>query len=350
MTQLLRNIAIATLCAVLSAVPLEMDAQYRSERGSHRTSQPAHSRPDGNRHNNGNNNGHRPAPGGNNHGNNNMRPVGNKHHGNQGMRPSDNKHHGNQGFRPGNQGGHNRPNRPGPGVGPEGNHRPSGPARPPQHGNNWRPSGGHHNGPGMGPNVPGRPGNMHRPGNIHRPVPPPPMRPNHGHWGPPPLRPYRPVARPWHRPVPPPAWRPRPAAPMLSTILGITFGTALNLSINALVNSGYTIDGYADNTVYLRDVNSYNYLWPDATLYYANGGMNRSEFLYSTPYPDPMRYNSLYANFTGIYGAPVSYSNNGTSISATWFAPNRGYITLQYAPQYALGGQLRYFTTLTLGL
>ena len=137
---------------------------------------------------------------------------------------------------------------------------------------------------------------------------------------------------------------------MLSTILGITFGTALNLSINALVNSGYTIDGYADNTVYLRDVNSYNYLWPDATLYYANGGMTRSEFLYSTPYPDPMRYNSLYANFTGIYGAPVSYSNNGSSISATWFAPNRGYITLQYAPQYALGGQLRYFTTLTLGL
>ncbi len=68
------------------------------------------------------------------------------------------------------------------------------------------------------------------------------------------------------------------------------------------------------------------------------------------PYPDPMRYNNLYNNFIGIYGAPVNYVNNGTSLSATWFAPNKGYITLQYAPQYALGGQLRYFTTLTLGL
>ncbi len=136
----------------------------------------------------------------------------------------------------------------------------------------------------------------------------------------------------------------------MSTILGITFGTALNLSLTTLINNGYYIDGYANNTVYLRDVNSYNYLWPDATLYYSNGGMNRSEFLYSTPYPDPMRYNNLYNNFIGIYGAPVNYVNNGTSLSATWFAPNKGYITLQYAPQYALGGQLRYFTTLTLGL
>ena len=78
--------------------------------------------------------------------------------------------------------------------------------------------------------------------------------------------------------------------------------------------------------------------------------MARSEFLYSTTYPDMMRYNSLYNSFLGTYGSPVNYVNNGASLSATWFAPNRGYVTLQYTPQYSLGGQIRYFTTLTFGL
>lgn len=361
MTPLFRNIAIGTLCTMLAICPLGMDAQHRSGRGGgNHTSQRAPSRSgnNGGNHNNASSpsRGNSPygnyRPGGNSNGNpgkdhasrpDNSRPHGNN---NQGMRPGNNNNHWNgnhgPGTGPGSNGGNHsnqgmRPNdhnRPGSGIGSGSNHQPSSPARP-QPGNNWRP--------GMGPHAPGHAGNMHRP-------PHPGPGPHPGHWGPPPLRPYRPVARPWHRPVPPPAWRPRPAAPVLSTILGITFGTALNISLNALINNGYYVDGYANNTVYLRDVNSYNYLWPDATLYYNNGGMSRSEFLYSTPYPDPMRYNSLYSNFMGIYGAPVNYVNNGTSLSATWFAPNRGYITLQYAPQYAVGGQLRYFTTLTLGL
>jgi hypothetical protein len=78
--------------------------------------------------------------------------------------------------------------------------------------------------------------------------------------------------------------------------------------------------------------------------------MSRSEFLYSTTYADRARYNALYNNFVGYYGAPVNYTTSGTSLTATWFAANQGYITLQYAPQYSIGGQLRYFTTLTLGL
>lgn len=355
MTPLFRNIAIGTLCAMLSACPLYMEAQYHSGRGGgNHTSQSSPSRSNGKE-------GRKPSapngksqygnfrPGGNNNNSGRpkepgVRPGGNGNHNNnhQGVRPPSGNNHNNQGMRPGN--GHNRPDRhPGPGAGPQNNHRPSAPQHP-QPGHNWRPSAGNNNhrpGPGIPP--------PHRPGNAHRPTPPGHGM-HHGHWGPPPMRPHRPVVRPWHRPVPPGGWRPRPSAPALSTILGITFGTALNLSLTTLVNNGYYIDGYANNTVYLRDVNSYNYLWPDATLYYSNGGMNRSEFLYSTPYPDPMRYNNLYNNFIGIYGAPVNYVNNGTSLSATWFAPNRGYITLQYAPQYALGGQLRYFTTLTLGL
>ena len=89
-------------------------------------------------------------------------------------------------------------------------------------------------------------------------------------------------------------------------LLPITFGTALNLSLDYLINHGYTVDGYGNNVVYLRDINQFNYYWPDATLYYGNGGLARSEFLYSTSYPDMMRYNSLYNSFTGTYGSPVN--------------------------------------------
>ena len=188
-------------------------------------------------------------------------------------------------------------------------------------------------------NRPQRPGIGHvPPGHVR----PPMMRP--------PMRPHRPRPSHWSRPVPPPSWRPRPYAPSFAAILGITFGTALNLSLDYLINHGYTVDGYGNNVVYLRDINQFNYYWPDATLYYGNGGLSRSEFLYSTSYPDMMRYNALYNSFTGTYGVPVNYTNSGASLSATWFAPNRGYITLQYNPQYSLGGQVRYFTTLTFGL
>lgn len=114
-----------------------------------------------------------------------------------------------------------------------------------------------------------------------------------------------------------------------------------------LVNSGYAVDGYGSNVVYLRNVREANYMWPDATFYYGpNGGFDRSEFLYSTPYPDPMRYNMLYNSFVNTYGPPLNVING----AATWFAPNRGYITLQYNQQQSLGGQFRFFTTLTFGL
>ena len=156
--------------------------------------------------------------------------------------------------------------------------------------------------------------------------------------------------RPWSRPVPPPSWRPRPAAPVIASILGITFGTAINMSLDYLINRGYTIDGYGNDAVYLRDVNEMSYYWPDATLYYGAGGLARSEFLYSTSYPDPMRYNSLYTRFNRTYGPPINIVRTSGVLSATWFAPNRGYVTIDYRSQYSLGGELRYFTTLTFGL
>lgn len=266
------------------------------------------------------------------HSTQNSRPNNSGRPSNSSGRPGNN----NNGHRPGNNGGNN-------------GHRPgnNNPGRPGNNNNGHRPGNNGHNPgrPGHGGYNPGRP---HRPGGDYRP-----HRPNRPHRPTvivPPHRPHRPPMRPWSRPVPPPSWRPRPAAPVIASILGITFGTAINMSLDYLINRGYTIDGYGNDAVYLRDVNEMSYYWPDATLYYGAGGLARSEFLYSTSYPDPMRYNSLYTRFNRTYGPPINIVRTGGVLSATWFAPNRGYVTIDYRSQYSLGGDLRYFTTLTFGL
>ena len=259
------------------------------------------------------------------HSTQNSRPNNSGRPSNSSGRPGNN----NNGHRPGNNGGNN-------------GHRPgnNNPGRPGNNNNGHRPgNNGGSNGHRPGTNIPGGDSRPHRPNRPHRPtviVPP--------------HRPHRPPMRPWSRPVPPPSWRPRPAAPVIASILGITFGTAINMSLDYLINRGYTIDGYGNDAVYLRDVNEMSYYWPDATLYYGAGGLARSEFLYSTSYPDPMRYNSLYTRFNRTYGPPINIVRTGGVLSATWFAPNRGYVTIDYRSQYSLGGDLRYFTTLTFGL
>lgn len=263
------------------------------------------------------------------HSTQNSRPNNSGRPSNSSGRPGNN----NNGHRPGNNGGNN-------------GHRPgnNNPGRPGNNNNGHRPGNNGHNPgrPGHGGYNPGRP---HRPGGDYRP-----NRPHRPTVIVPPHRPHRPPMRPWSRPVPPPSWRPRPAAPVIASILGITFGTAINMSLDYLINRGYTIDGYGNDAVYLRDVNEMSYYWPDATLYYGAGGLARSEFLYSTSYPDPMRYNSLYTRFNRTYGPPINIVRTGGVLSATWFAPNRGYVTIDYRSQYSLGGELRYFTTLTFGL
>ena len=361
MNGILKKIAVAFLSLALMTPMVDAQNHRTSgNRGGNHTatqhpsnngasSRPNSSRPsarpvsgnNGSHNNSGNHGNYRPGNNGNhgnsNRPNNNNRPGNNGNHGNS-NRPGNNGNHGNSNRpnnnnRPGNNGNHGN-----------GNHKPdyNRPGNNGNHGNNnhrpgnneWhfgRPNGGggHHH----GHVTPPRPGHNHRPPMIA-----------------PPMRPHRPIAHRWTRPVPPPAWRPRPHAPSISAILGISFGTTLGLSLDYLYGRGYVVDGYGDNRVYLRDVNQFNYYWPDATLYYGNGGLTRSEFLYSTSYPDMIRYNALYNSLTGTYGAPVNYVTSGASVTATWFAPNSGYVTLQYAPQYSVGGALRYFTIITFGL
>lgn len=284
-----------------SARPAQSQSARPAQSARPTQQQPQSSRPglgsgnNGNHNNNGNSGNH------NNNGN-----SGNHNWGNN----SGNHNNGNSGNRPGlgtgNNGNHNNGN--------NGNH------------NGWNNgNNGNHNGWVNGNNRPAAP----RPPVVN-----------------PPHRPYRPAfARPAYRPTPPPAWRPRTGLPAIRGILGLTFGVAFNTSLDYLLGNGYTVDGYGNNIVYLRNVNLLNLIWTDGALYYGNGGLDASSFYYSTPYYDPARYNLAYNQLIGLYGYPVSTSNSGGVMQATWFG-NQGYVTLSLGA----GSAGRFLTTLTFGL
>ena len=304
MRKTLRTIGMLLLCGVLCCPVLE--ARGRNDN-----------------HNNGNN-GSRPAT------DRPARPSGRP--GNGGQRPGNGGNHGNNHNRPGNNNSNNRPgnnnhNRPGNG-GNQGNNRP---------GNN-RPGNNHH----------GTPPQAHRPGYGNH------NRPGHGHehyYRPtPPSRPYLPPCRPYYRPAPPRSWRPAATWRPFRSVLGVSFGSAINVSLNLLLNSGYTIQSYGPNAIYLNNVPMLNCYWSDATMYYNNGALAGSEFVYYTPYANSGRYDLVFNSLCASYGAPVSVVNNGGLITASWWGTGNQYISLSYGGQYAGNGSLGYYTTLTFGI
>ena len=233
--------------------------------------------------------------------------------------------------RPVNTGNHNGNSKPGNNGNHNGNHKP---------GNNGNHNGNHNGGvshwPGYRP--PSGPAPVVRPG-THRP-----------NWStpvPPPHRNYRPIGRPIPRPVPPHGYHPGHTAPVIHTILGITFGTLYNASLDYLYSKGYEIDGYADNTVYLRNVPEMGYTWPDATIYYDSyGRLASSQFIYSTSFSALGRYDRLYHTLSMTYGSPVSASWNGAHRETIWYGGDaRGYVSLEY--DYSGG---RYYTILSYGI
>lgn len=174
-------------------------------------------------------------------------------------------------------------------------------------------------------------------------------QPRHHHHVAPPPRPHRLPKRAYHRPVPPPAFRPHHGCPVLRGILGLTFGTAFNLSLDYLYRNGFVVDGYVNDVVYLRNVSQMSFVWPDVELYYVSGGFTGSRFSYSTSYYDRTRYNQLYSTFVTQYGSPVNYKAVNNGYIATWFGYDNGYISLEFAPSYSSDGHLRYYTTLSFG-
>lgn len=152
----------------------------------------------------------------------------------------------------------------------------------------------------------------------------------------------------YHRPAPP-AFIPA-GGPVFSTILGIAFGATINVSINALLNRGYDVCGYANDAVYLNNVQQLNMMWPNATLYYdGRGGLTASEFVYSTPYYNMNQYDLAYGRLYDAYGYPVSQQSINGGVTCSWWGGN-GYVTLSYQPQNAVNGTLRYYTTLSFGM
>ena len=129
-------------------------------------------------------------------------------------------------------------------------------------------------------------------------------------------------------------------------MLGLTFGTAINISLDYLYNNGYTVDGYANDVVYLRNVQALNLIWSDAALYYGNAGLDLSSFYYSSARYDMSRYNRCYDMLYSTYGAPYSMNNVSGVITSTWFAGANGYITLSFGA----GSTGRFLTTLSFGM
>ena len=342
MNATLRNLLVASTIAVGMILTPYAEAQV-SRPAPTRSS--ATSRNDRNNNNKTNNRPSRPVNTGNNSrpGNNGNSRPGN---GSNNSRPGNNGNH-NGNSKPGNNGNYN-PGTPGNNGNHNGNHKPGKPGNNGNHNGNHKPgkpgNNGIHNGhnggvshwPGYRP--PAGPAPVVRPG-THRP-----------NWStpvPPPHRNYRPVCRPIPRPVPPHGYHPCHTAPVIHTILGITFGTLYNASLDYLYSKGYEIDGYADNTVYLRNVPEMGYTWPDATIYYDSyGRLASSQFIYSTSFSALGRYDRLYHTLSMTYGSPVSASWNGAHRETIWYGGDaRGYVSLEY--DYSGG---RYYTILSYGI
>lgn len=296
MKKILRTVGILLLCGALACPAADADNRGRNnERGRQqpsRTHQPT-SRPGNMGQGNGNT-----RPG--NNGNNNRPTTPGQ------QRPDKPGTNHNRPDKPGqqrpNKPGNNNNNRPGPG-GPIGSHRPDYRPQPPS-------NQGHHQGPMR------------------------PMPPHHG----------------WYRPAPPPQWRaPRHWRPFRS-ILGISFGTAINLSINALINNGYTVNSYDNSSVYVSNVPMLNMSWPDAILFYNDrGALCGSRFMYSTGFYDMNRYNLTYTSLVNTYGSPASLQSTSSGMEATWWGTGNQFIRLSFSPQYNQYGDVRYYTTLSFG-
>ena len=173
--------------------------------------------------------------------------------------------------------------------------------------------------------------------------------PHYGHVCRPSLRPYRPAPCPYHRPTPPAYYRPHCHITPLQAILGVTLGAIFDTTVDIFIGRNYYIDGYSDNYLYMCDVNAYNYLWPDVMLYYNNGYLTSSQFSYSTNYFDGSRYNNVYNQLYGVYGAPAIAQNIANGRRVTLWGYDNQYITLEFQSTYTNGYGTRYYTNIIIG-
>jgi hypothetical protein len=294
-----------------------IQAQRNNGGGNHRTNNTTNTtRPTNNTNNRPTNNTNNSRP--NNNGNNgNTKPNNNGNNGN--TKPNNNGNNGNT--KPNNNGnnGNTKPNN----NGNIGNTKPNnngniGNTKPNNNGNQGKPNSGY----------PGKPGSYGH--NMQPNTPAPNM----------------------HARAPRPSYRPavRRGVPSFNAILGITFGSVINASINALLNSGYSITTYDNNTVYMQNVAQFGITWPTVALYYGSAGLYSSQFEYVSTYQSQNVFNSAYANICRTYGNPISQNIGRATATATWWGGDaNGYLTLNFGSNYSNYGP-QFYTTLTMGM
>ena len=319
---------IMTICLTLVGLTPQISASDRGRSGSEQRDRSG-SRNSGNRPSRGNtdNRGSNSNRGNtdNRRSNGGDRNNSNKNNGGN-YRPDNGNHNGNHnGGNSGNNGGNYRPDN-----GRHDNHGGN-------HGGNYRPDNGRHDNHG---------GNHNHGG--YRPQPGY-HGPHYGHVCRPSHRPYRPAPCPYHRPTPPAYYRPHCHVTPLQAILGVTLGAIFDTTVDIFIGRNYYIDGYSDNYLYMCDVNAYNYLWPDVMLYYNNGYLTSSQFSYSTNYFDGSRYNNVYNQLYGAYGAPAIAQNIANGRRVTWWGYDNQYITLEFQSTYTNGYGTRYYTNIIIG-
>ena len=233
---------------------------------------------------------------------------------------------------------------------PGGNHNPT---RPGGNQNTTRPGGNQNTTRPGGNHNPTRPGGHHGHLNIWQSAPRPGVgaTPSPGRYSG--IRPPR--LNRWERPLPPPPSRVQYVAPIgaptISGILGLTFGTLINYGVNSLLNAGYNVAGTWDNSIYLNNVTQFGLIWPQATVYYGNNGMNGARFQITSFAANTASFNAAYNAICAAYGMPVSSTNyNGTMTRVWWGGNNTGYITLQFGPGYNEIGQSVFYTDLIYGM
>ncbi|MBE6310865.1 MAG: hypothetical protein E7080_07440 [Bacteroidales bacterium] len=194
------------------------------------------------------------------------------------------------------------------------------------------------------PNNNARPNNT-RPGNNanHKPAPHhsvnhhSPVHHHHHHYT---------HHRPIPRVAPPPHWHPHHKVPVIRGILGLTFGTYYNATLDYLRQHNYAIYRYANNVIYLNNVMQYNLYWDDVVLNYATNRFASAQFIFSTSHYSTDRYNNVYLTLCNTYGSPISMRTlNGGGYECVWYGSDRyGMVSLEYYPQNG-----RFYTALSFG-
>ena len=157
-----------------------------------------------------------------------------------------------------------------------------------------------------------------------------------------------PQPQPHNRPLPyvapPRNWHPHNNAPVIRGVLGITFGSLYNATLNHLRHNNYIISHHTNDAIYLTNAVQCGYTWNDAIIHFAWGKLTSAQFINSSMFNNTRRYDEVNRALTEMYGRPVSVRRlDDGGHECIWYGGDRqGMVSLEY---YYLAG--RYYTTLS---